>query len=236
MSVECYPMLVDSKFTSPYADQIQRPTLRMFTPSTRAAGRTDYRPYAPNRVSGSGGMPGKIFINYRREDARSEAARIRDRLITLFGPGNIFMDIDDLKPGQRFDAELTKALSTCDAFLAVIGPRWYDIAYARAQAGGHDYVREEIATALARDITLIPILIDHAVLPHPETLPDDLRPLVLHQAFQVVPTILRPFPDIAWLMSIGAPAVTQVSAPRPTGIQRPHCQLAFQSAERAGFL
>src|SRR5262245_59150567 len=98
-------------------------------------------------------MPGKIFISYRREDAAAEAARIRDRLATVFGPANIFMDIDELKPGQRFDQELAKALSTCNIFLAVIGPRWYDLAYSRAQAGGIDYVRQEIATALARNIT-----------------------------------------------------------------------------------
>ena len=95
------------------------------------------------------------------------------------------MDIDELKPGQRFDLELAKALSTCNVFLAIIGPRWYDLAYSRAQAGDHDYVREEIATALARNITVIPILIDRAVLPRPETLPDDFNPLVLHHSYQI---------------------------------------------------
>ena len=39
-------------------------------------------------------MPDKFFINYRREDAAAEAARIRDRLTNVFGPANIFMDID----------------------------------------------------------------------------------------------------------------------------------------------
>ena len=55
-------------------------------------------------------------------------------------------------------------LSTCNIFLAIIGSRRYDLARTRAQAGGHDYVREEIATALARDITVIPILIDRGRL------------------------------------------------------------------------
>jgi hypothetical protein len=86
-------------------------------------------------------MVGKIFINYRREDTRSEAARIRDRLVAAFGPANIFMDADNLRPGQRFDQELSKALGECDVFIAVIGARWYDHLYARAQAGEHDYVR-----------------------------------------------------------------------------------------------
>jgi hypothetical protein len=68
-------------------------------------------------------MPDKFFISYRREDAAAEAARIRDRLTTVFGPANIFMDIDELKPGQRFDQELAKALSTCSIFRAIT--RWY---------------------------------------------------------------------------------------------------------------
>lgn len=92
---------------------------------------------------------GKYFVNYRREDAGAEAARIRDRLSTIFGPANVFMDVDDLRPGQRFDQELAKALSQCNVFLAVVGARWYEFLYARAQAGGQDYVRDEIATALA---------------------------------------------------------------------------------------
>jgi hypothetical protein len=77
-------------------------------------------------------MRGKIFVNYRREDAGAEAARIRDRLASSFGGANVFMDVDNLRPGQRFDKELTKALDGCDAFLAVIGSRWYELLYARA--------------------------------------------------------------------------------------------------------
>jgi TIR domain len=126
-----------------------------------------------------------LFINYRREDGGAEAARIRDRLVTVFGPDNVFMDVDDLKPGQRFDHELAKALDRCNVFLAVIGSRWYDLLYERSHSGGWDYVREEIATALARGITVIPILIDAAALPRAEALPDDLYSLVVHQAYQI---------------------------------------------------
>ena len=55
-------------------------------------------------------MPGKIFVNYRRDDARDMAARIRDRLAATFGDANVFMDVDNLLAGQRFDKELEKAL------------------------------------------------------------------------------------------------------------------------------
>jgi TIR domain-containing protein len=72
-------------------------------------------------------MPGKIFVNYRRDDARDMAARIRDRLAATFGASNVFMDVDNLLAGQRFDRELEKALGQTDVFLAVIGPRWPEL-------------------------------------------------------------------------------------------------------------
>jgi hypothetical protein len=120
-------------------------------------------------------MPAKIFVNYRRDDTAGDARSIRDALAKKFGAANVFMDVDNLKPGQRFDVELAKALDACDVFITIIGPRRYDLAYARAQLGGRDYVREEIAAALARGIAITPILMDDVVLPRPETLPDDLR-------------------------------------------------------------
>lgn len=128
---------------------------------------------------------GKIFVNYRRDDAGAAAARLRDRLATVYGATKIFMDVDNLRPGQRFDLELSKALSECDVFLSVIGARWYELLYTRAQGGGHDYVREEIGAALAQDILIIPILIDRAPLPGADALPDDLRPLVFHQKHDI---------------------------------------------------
>jgi hypothetical protein len=110
------------------------------------------------------------LCSYRRDDTAGDARSIRDALAKKFGAANVFMDVDNLKPGQRFDVELAKALDACDVFITIIGPRWYDLAYARAQLGGLDYVREEIAAALARGIAIIPILMDDVVLPRPETL------------------------------------------------------------------
>ncbi len=130
-------------------------------------------------------MPGKIFINYRREDSRADAARIRDRLVAAFGAANVFMDVDNLMAGQRFDQELEKALVETDIFLAVMGSRWPQILYERSQAGGRDYVREEIAQALERGVTVIPVMIERAPLPPEDWLPNDLKALVLHQKHDV---------------------------------------------------
>ena len=130
-------------------------------------------------------MSGKIFVSYRRDDSASGAAGLRDRLATAFGAANVFMDVDNLLIGQRFDRELEKALAETDVFLPIIGPKWMEILQARIAGDERDYVREEIAGALKRGILVIPILIERALLPRISDLPEDIREMVLHQKHDI---------------------------------------------------
>lgn len=130
-------------------------------------------------------MPGKIFISYRRDDARADARGLHDQLQRAFGKPNVFMDVDNLLPGQRFEDELDSALSQCDVLLAVIGSRWLSLLSERQDSGSRDHVREEIAAALARRIVVIPVLIDDAKLPAASELPDDIRDLVSYQKHDI---------------------------------------------------
>ena len=95
------------------------------------------------------------------------------------------MDVDNLIAGQRFDKELERALAQTDVFLAVIGPRWLELFSQRQAAGERDYVHEEIAAALKREIVVIPVLIERASLPRAAELPEDMHNLVLHQKHSV---------------------------------------------------
>jgi hypothetical protein len=101
---------------------------------------------------------GKIFVSYRRDDAAGDARSIYERLGRSFGEKKVFMDVDQLLAGQRFDRELDKALAECDVLIAVIGPRWMDLLSEQAKHGKRDYVRDEIAAALQRDIIVIPVM------------------------------------------------------------------------------
>ncbi len=130
-------------------------------------------------------MTKKIFLNYRREDARSDAGRLYDQLVAAFGNENVFMDVDDLLAGQRFDAEMNKALLQCDVLLVVIGPRWLDILKSRKGPSEQDYVRREIAAGLKRGVVVVPILIDNTQLPRADDLPEDIRELVEHQKHEI---------------------------------------------------
>jgi tetratricopeptide (TPR) repeat protein len=134
-------------------------------------------------------VPGKIFISYRRDDVPGDARGVRDALAAEFGKSSIFMDVDNLLAGQRFDEELAKALAACDVLVAIIGPRWMDLLKGKGASGERDYVREEIAQALKRRIVVIPVRVGREgqmpPLPRSEELPDDIRDLMLYQKHDV---------------------------------------------------
>jgi hypothetical protein len=133
-------------------------------------------------------MAGKIFINYRREDSIGMAGRLHDRLAQTFGRDNLFMDVDHIPVGADFVAHLKSQLAACSVLLVVIGPNWLnakDESGERRLDNPDDFVAIEIAAALARDIRVIPVLVDGARMPKTKELPDSLKPLVRRQAAEV---------------------------------------------------
>jgi hypothetical protein len=113
---------------------------------------------------------------------------LHDRLAQSFGRNNIFMDVDHIPAGVDFVAYLNGQVAACDIFLVVIGPNWLE---AKDESGRRrlddpdDFVAIEIAEALARNIRVIPILIDGALMPKASELPDTLKPLARRHALEV---------------------------------------------------
>lgn len=131
-------------------------------------------------------MPGKIFISYRRDDQPANATLVRDRLATVYGDDQVFMDVAHLLSGENFPQRLEQELAGCDVLLAVIGPRWLELLDARTANGDRDYVKEEIATALERRIIVVPLLVAGASLPSAAQLPSELHALVARQTHKLV--------------------------------------------------
>jgi hypothetical protein len=125
-----------------------------------------------------------IFISYRRDDSGGHAGRICDRLTARFGNARIFMDLQDIAPGQNFAQSIDEMIATCDCVMAVIGPRWLEAIQRRAP-GAEDFVQHEIAAALRRDITVIPVLVGGARMPAAEHLPPAMSALRYRNAFEV---------------------------------------------------
>lgn len=124
-----------------------------------------------------------VFISYRRPDSAPFAGRICDRLSAAFGAGHVFMDVEDITPGEDFTKAIDSTIARCQVLVAVIGPRWLETL--RAREGERDFVEHEIAAALRRGITLIPVLVGGAVMPSEADLPPALRALSGRQAVSI---------------------------------------------------
>jgi hypothetical protein len=129
-------------------------------------------------------MNGQIFISYRRDDSSAWAGRLSDNLSRHFISKQIFIDVN-LEPGIDF---VEASVGSCDALIAVIGKRWLtssDEEGKRRLDNPEDFVRLEIATALKRNIRVIPVLVDGALMPRSGDLPDNLKLLVRRNALDV---------------------------------------------------
>jgi hypothetical protein len=133
----------------------------------------------------------RIFISYRREDSGASAGRLHDRLREHFGRDNVFMDIDTIEPGLDFTEVIERTVASCDVLIALIGRQWLtstDAAGQRRLEDPDDFVRREIATALRRNIRVIPALVQDTSMPRAADLPDDLQPLTRRNAVDLSDT------------------------------------------------
>jgi beta-lactam-binding protein with PASTA domain len=139
-------------------------------------------------VEPGGALTFKVFISYRREDCPGHAGRIFDRLRARFGPTSVFMDVTDIEAGVDFVEVLERAVGSCDVLLAVIGTEWIsatDRSGRRRLDDPQDFIRLEIGAALKRNVRVIPVLVEGAMMPRAEELPPDLAALVRRQAVEL---------------------------------------------------
>ena len=128
-----------------------------------------------------------IFISYRRDDTLGRAGRLFDQLADHFGKDRIFRDIDTIEPGQDFVTVIENAIGSCEILVAVIGRDWLSTTAGTAQRlhDPNDFVRVEIATALRRNIRVIPILVQRASMPKPQDLPDEIAQFSRRNAIEL---------------------------------------------------
>jgi hypothetical protein len=151
-----------------------------------------------------------IFISYRREDAEGQAGRLYNDLAEQFGEHSVFMDVAGIEPGRDFRRAIDEQVASCGVLLALIGRSWLD---ARDESGRRrlddpmDFVRLETASAMKRDIPVIPVLVQGASMPRAEQLPPDLTELAYRNGVeltharwdsdvQVLVKALRPHVDL----------------------------------------
>ena len=98
------------------------------------------------------------------------------------------MDVDTIEPGEDFYEAIVEAVSSCDVLISLIGERWLDATDRhgnRRLEKPNDFVRLEIATALARKIRVIPVLLHGATMPLHQELPENLASLARRNALEI---------------------------------------------------
>jgi hypothetical protein len=156
-----------------------------------------------------------IFISYRRDDTEGQAGRLFDDLKQHFGEGAVFMDVAGLEAGRDFRRAIDDQVASCGVLLAIIGKNWLmasDGAGARRLDDPMDFVRLETASALKRDIPVVPVLVQGARMPRAEDLPDNLKELSFRNGVEL--THARWDSDVQVLIKALRPFV-QVSQPVP---------------------
>ena len=106
---------------------------------------------------------GKIFISYRRDDARGTAGRLKDTLGKYFGDGRVFRDIDGINAGENFQKAISDTIESADALIVLIGPHWLNIVDENGQRrldDPDDLVSQEIGVALQKNIPVFPVLVE----------------------------------------------------------------------------
>lgn len=111
-----------------------------------------------------------------------------DDLVKHFGEHMVFMDVAAIEAGRDFRKAIEEGVVKCGVLLALMGPEWLN---AKDQAGARrlddpgDFVRIETASALRRNIPVIPVLVRGAQMPRAEQLPDELKDLAYRNCIEL---------------------------------------------------
>ncbi len=142
-----------------------------------------------------------VFLSYRREETRHIAGRLADRLTERLGATQVFMDVETIEPGIDFTAAIAREVSSCNVLIALIGPTWSTIIDQQGRRridDPDDFVVLEIQAASEREIRVIPVLVDGAVMPNRHDPPEGLQGLARRNAVRLDHETFRS--DIALLL------------------------------------
>jgi hypothetical protein len=135
-------------------------------------------------------MP-SLFISYRRSDSPDTVKLIHERLKRRLPRWEIFYDHEGIPLGEQFPERLRAQVASAAVVLVIIGPKWMDILRSRKEAT-IDHVRAEVRHALEAAVSVVPVLVGHAIMATEGDLAEfaDLQPLLKRNGRPV-----RPDPD-----------------------------------------
>jgi hypothetical protein len=123
-----------------------------------------------------------IFISYRTRDTLHEAVTLNETLSRIFGQDVVFFDKNRLECGTKWPETVEKSLLEAKVVLVLFSNaiEWLGVNELgdRRIDEEEDWVRKEVALALAQNKTVMPLLFgDNVSLPPKKKLPPDIQEL-----------------------------------------------------------
>jgi hypothetical protein len=152
--------------------------------------KRDFSAYRPSLVLWQHGNVAKVFINYRTSDEPTVAVLLKRELSTRFGADEVFLATRMIAAGDDFERVLLRQVRGAAVLLAVVGRRWLNATHTdggRALDHPGDWVRREIAEALANGIRVVPVLVGDSPRLTDAPLPADIARLATCQFLRFRP-------------------------------------------------
>jgi hypothetical protein len=135
-------------------------------------------------------MSKSVFINYRRDDSAAEARLVANDLRRVLPSESVFLDIEAIRPGEKWPERIRAALDLSQLVFVVIGPTWLTAGideWGRRRIDVEsDWVRQEIATALGDSRkTVVALLVCGAKMPPTDALPDKVAGINTRQYIEI---------------------------------------------------
>ena len=149
-----------------YGEAPEAPAVEEETPATST------RPVEVPSPERPGGVSKQVFISYRRENG-AQMARVVHSELERRGL-TCFLDVDDLG-AEHFDERLLQEIERTPNFVVILSPGSLDRCHS-----SNDWLRREIAWAIAKRRNIVPLMMKGFHFPEPEEMPEDLRDLIRH--------------------------------------------------------
>ena len=130
----------------------------------------------------------KIFISYRRSEAEYAAGALGRELRAHFGEQQVFRDKEDIGAGASWKKAVLGEIDRDSALLVLIGSQWSKAANAAGERRldrADDPIVLEIADGIADGASVIPVLLENAVMPNETELPEKLRAMAEFNALRL---------------------------------------------------
>ena len=130
----------------------------------------------------------KIFISYRRAEAEYAAGALGRELRAHFGEHQVFRDKEDIGAGASWKKAVLGEIDRDSALLVLIGSQWTKAANAAGERRldrADDPIVLEIADGIDDGASVIPVLLENAVMPNETELPQKLRAMAEFNALRL---------------------------------------------------